>query len=214
MNEAVAMRSFMIVDDHRCFADLLAGALTADRGLCCVGIAHCAAEAVRVADRVAPDLVVLDVRLGSDDGLQVARGIRARHPDAVIVVVSADADPEMPARAARAGANGYAPKSGSLPELLRILRTATVGSMLIAPSFFHHAAAECPSALIEPLTPRERDVLALMGKGLAPAAIAAALNITLSTCRGYVKNLHLKLGARSQLEAVMTAQRVGLIDAA
>jgi DNA-binding CsgD family transcriptional regulator len=85
----------------------------------------------------------------------------------------------------------------------------------VPPSTLRRAAALVGpiSPLTEKLTSRERDVLRLMGVGIPPAQIARALNISLHTCRGYVKSIHGKLGASSQLEAVLKAQQLGLIDA-
>ena len=117
-------------------------------------------------------------------------------------------------RAAQAGASAFAPKSGSLTEMLEVLRNARNGSMLVAPSMFQSAvpSAAAPAERIEKLTVREQEVLVLMGKGVAPAEIARILNISVNTCRGYVKSIHAKIGARSQLEAVVKAQRLGLIS--
>jgi DNA-binding NarL/FixJ family response regulator len=130
-------------------------------------------------------------------------------------VVSAQCDADWVARAANAGASAFAPKSGSLTEMLAILRQARGGASLVPPSTLRRAAALVGpiSPLTEKLTSRERDVLRLMGVGIPPAQIARALNISLHTCRGYVKSIHGKLGASSQLEAVLKAQQLGLIDA-
>jgi DNA-binding CsgD family transcriptional regulator len=99
--------------------------------------------------------------------------------------------------------------------MLSTLRQARRGSMLVSPSTFHDVPrSDPPFELIEPLSSRERDVLALMGKGLPPQEIAALLNISVHTCRGYVKSIHAKLQVRSQLEAVVKAQRLGLIEVA
>jgi DNA-binding NarL/FixJ family response regulator len=88
--------------------------------------------------------------------------------------------------------------------------------MLVAPSAFAVAApSDAPpaGAPVPELTQREREVLGLLGRGMAPKAIARVLGISLNTCRGYVKSLLSKLGVNSQLEAVLTAQRLGLLEA-
>ncbi len=99
--------------------------------------------------------------------------------------------------------------------MLSVLRGARNGGMLIAPSLFNAAAAVIPESggLIEKLTGREQEVLTLMGRGMGVSAIARLLSISVHTCRGYVKSIHAKLDARSQLEAVVKAQRLGLIEA-
>ena len=203
----------VIVDDHNTFADLLAIALSSQADFECVGTAATGTAALEVIRRERPDLVVMDIQLGSESGLDAARRIRDVLPDAVIVVVSAHRDPTWIVRAAQAGASAFAPKSGSLTEMLAVLRNARNGSMLVAPSVFQAVVSQTrdTDADVEKLTAREQDVLALMGQGIAPAEIARILSISVNTCRGYVKSIHAKLGVRSQLEAVVKAQRLGLI---
>lgn len=206
----------LLVDDHRMFTELLGLALDVSSEFECVGTAQTGAEALDLAVRRQPDLVLMDIQLRGESGLDATRKIRDVLPDAVIVVVSAHQDPLWVARAAQAGASAFTPKSGTLSEMLDVLRMAHNGHMLVAPSIYRRAAAEmedAPGALVERLTAREHEVLVLMGKGMVPATIALLMNITLNTCRHYVKSIHVKLGVRSQLEAVVTAQRLGIIDA-
>jgi DNA-binding NarL/FixJ family response regulator len=211
----------LIVDDHRTFAEMLAMALGGEADFETVGLAGSATAAVEAAKRLKPDLVVLDIGLGQESGLNVTGAIRAVLPDSVVVVVSAHDGPEWVVRAARAGANAFVPKTGSLPQMLAILRRARPGSTLVAPSLFglipeprpELPGADFPGAA-EKLTIREHEVLGLMGRGLAPDAIAAVLNISVNTCRSYVKTIHTKLGVRSQLEAVVEGHRLGLIEVA
>lgn len=203
----------LIVDDHSSFADLLAMALNTQSDFECVGTAANCATAVDLAIRTQPDIVIMDIQLGAESGLGAMRCIREVLPESVIVVVSAHRDPSWVVKAAQAGASAYAPKSGLLSEMLSVLRGAKKGSMLVAPSVFQHVATKIPRPVktSEKMTVRERDVLVLMGKGVAPAEMSRLLNISVNTCRGYVKAIHTKLGVRSQLEAVVKAQRLGLI---
>jgi DNA-binding NarL/FixJ family response regulator len=211
----VGLRTTLLVDDHHAFADLMALALGNEPDFEILGIAPSAPAAIDMAIRHRPQMVLMDVELGGSSGIDATRTIRDALPEAVVVIVSAHGDSATIARAARAGANAFAPKSGSLSELLNVLRSARVGSMLVAPSL-RRLPAEGVVDVTEPaaaLTKREREVLALMSSGSAPSEIARILNISVNTCRGYVKQIHAKLGARSQLEAVVTAQRLGLIEA-
>jgi DNA-binding NarL/FixJ family response regulator len=204
----------LIVDDHTTFAELLAMALETESDFVCVGMATTGVDAMEIAMRTRPDIVVMDIQLGNENGLDVARRIREALPEVVVAVVSAHRDPSWVAKAAQAGASAFAPKTGSFSEMLHVLRGATKGSMLVAPSLFRQVvttAAE-PRRAIERLTAREQEVLLLMGKGIAPADMAHVLNIRVNTCRSYVKAIHSKLGVRSQLEAVVKAQQLGLID--
>jgi DNA-binding NarL/FixJ family response regulator len=205
----------LVVDDHDTFAELLAIALETEAGFECVGTASDAATAMQVALRTRPDVVVMDIELGPDSGLAAARRIRDVLPETVIVVVSAHCDPSWVAKAAQAGASAFAAKSGSLREMVAVLRSARNGSMLVAPTLFGPVPQPGPSRTkkVGTLTGRELEVLVLMGKGAAASEIACVLGITLNTCRGYVKSVRAKLGVRSQLEAVVKAQRLGLISA-
>ena len=203
----------MIVDDHQTFAELLALALSTEDDFECTGIAADGASAYDLAVRTEPNVVVMDIQLGGESGLDAARRIREALPDVVVVVVSAHGDPTSVAKASHAGASAFVPKSGSLSEMLSMVRLAKNGTMLVAPSLFEQVtalgAAQAPGTK---LTNREYDVLVLMGQGAAPRQIARELNISLNTCRGYVKAVHAKLGVRSQLEAVVRAQSLGLIN--
>jgi DNA-binding NarL/FixJ family response regulator len=206
-------RTVLIVDDHRSFAESLAYSLGGRTGFSVIGVANNADTAVDYAFRERPDAIVLDIRLGLDDGLAVARRIRERQPHAVIVVISACDDWSWIARAASAGANGYVAKSGSLGELVDVLRAARSDAFLIAPSLRQRAhRPSADDAVRSPLTARETEVLALLDNGVGPKQIARVLNISVNTCRGYVKSMYAKLGVGSQLEALATARRYSLID--
>jgi DNA-binding NarL/FixJ family response regulator len=207
----------LVVDDHRTFADLLSGALTVS-GMEVVGTANTAAEAVAKVRDLQPDVVVMDIEMPHQDGLAATRRIREVSPRTVVAVVTAHRDPEWVVRAAQAGASAFIPKDGSLAEMIDVLSRVQAGQMLVAPSTFAGGATSTPpprkSTENRPsLTRREQEVLDCLGKGMQVKMIARVLGITLETCRGYVKSIHAKLGARSQLEAVVKAQQVGLLGA-
>lgn len=206
----------LVVDDHRSFAELLAAALDNVPGMTCVGTASSAAEGIGRAADLRPTIVVMDIQMPGQDGLAATRRIREVAPDSVIAVVTAHGDPEWISRAAQAGASAFIPKDGSLKEMIDILRRIGPGQMLVASSTFKGPptrSAVPPTQDVPALTQRELDVLRYLGKGLPAKGIADVLGITLHTCRGYLKSLHNKLGVRSQLEAVIKAQNLGLIGA-
>ena len=207
-------RRVVIVDDHAAFADMFQVALERVDDLECVGSAASLAEAIQVVADTAPDIVVVDLALGEDDGLEVVRRLRADSDDLVLIVASARSDTYALATVAVAGANGFAPKKGAFKELVAVLRAARAGTMCVSPTLLPEAAAEPPEDGAWPirLTARETDVLALMGNGASVAAIARLLHISLSTCRTHVRSVHAKLGVRTQLEAVLKARQIGLID--
>jgi DNA-binding NarL/FixJ family response regulator len=201
----------LVVDDHRTFAELLSGALES-AGMTSVGTANSAAQAVSMAEDLRPDIVVMDIQMPREDGLSATRRIRDVAPDAVIAVVTAHRDPDWVVRAAQAGASAFIPKNGSLAEMLDVLQRVRAGQMLVAPSTFGVGPVEAAAREVRPdLTRREQQVLDCLGQGMQVKSIARVLGITQETCRGYVKSLHAKLGVRSQLEAVVKAQQLGLV---
>ncbi len=206
----------LVVDDHRTFAELLSGAL-AFAGMDAVGTANSAAQAIAMAQDLQPDIVVMDIEMPRQDGLAATRRIREVAPQAVVAVVTAHRDPDWVVRAAQAGASAFIPKDGSLAEMIDVLSRVQPGQMLVAPSTFAGGPTCAPASTgdrgaVPQLTRREQEVLDCLGRGMQVKAIARVLGITLETCRGYVKSLHAKLGVRSQLEAVVKAQQLGLIS--
>jgi DNA-binding NarL/FixJ family response regulator len=209
------MLRVLVVDDHHTFAGLLSYALSSKPDLVCVGTAGSGAEGVAMAHDLRPDIIVMDIEMPRQDGLAATRRIREVAPDSVIAVVTAHRDPEWVVRATQAGASAFIPKNGSLAEMLDVLRRARKGGMLVAPSAFAMSAAATSvsaSATAPALTQRERDVLGCLGRGMAPKAISRVLGISINTCRGYVQALLTKLEVNSQLEAVVKAQELRLLE--
>jgi DNA-binding NarL/FixJ family response regulator len=216
-SDDVVSARVLVVDDHRTFAELLSGAL-AGAGMEVLGTANSAAQAVAMAQDLQPDIVVMDIEMPRQDGLAATRRVREVAPNAVVAVVTAHRDPDWVVRATQAGASAFIPKDGSLAEMIDVLSRVRPGQMLVAPSTFSSAPSSgskpAPSEARPQLTRREQEVLDCLGRGMQIKTIARVLGITLETCRGYVKSLHAKLGARSQLEAVVKAQQLGLLTSA
>lgn len=199
----------LVVDDHTTFAELMSMALDAEPDLTCVDHARSAEQALELDRRHQPDVVVMDVNMPGVDGVTATRMLIDRRPDVCVVVLSAQVGPALVAAAVAAGASAVLPKDGALNDLLAAIRTARRGQVILSPSALAagNRSAEVPVSL----TPRERAVLEMLGDGLDAQGIARRLGISLNTCRGYVKTLLFKLDAHSQLEAVATARRLGLI---
>ena len=208
-----------LIDDHQTLLDLLSFAMANEEDIEVVGTATTAAEGQRLVERTTPDVVLLDFVLPDVDGVTLAAALVDRYPTVRIVMLTASEDADLISRAATAGAAGFVAKSGALDQVLDAVRTARSGSMIVDPIFLSRLgqggrtrAQEEPTGLRRPvLTPREQEVLELLGRGKDPRTIARELSISLHTCRGYVKSTLAKLDCHSQLEAVVTAGRLGLL---
>lgn len=217
------LRRILVVDDHRTFAELLGSALETQPDLTCVGWAANSAEATEMVDRLTPDVVVMDARLGGEDGLELTARLVREWPDLCVVVLTAHSDPIFVVRAAAAGACGFLSKDGALSEALRTVRTARAGRLALPPALLAtlpptpragkvHDRRTAPRRPVD-LTPREGEVLRLLAAGLDARSISRRLSISVHTSRGYVKSLLAKLHAHTQLEAVANARRSGLLGA-
>jgi DNA-binding NarL/FixJ family response regulator len=212
-----AVTRVLVVDDHTTFSELLALALSGEPDLECVGTARTADEGIARTMQLRPDLVVMDVQLGEDDGVEATALLTEKLPELRVVVLTAHADSHLMQRAADAGACCLLAKDGSLPDLLDALRRSHRGGLVVDPSLLRTlmstpAGRPEPSVRVPRLTRRESDVLRMLADGLDTGTIGRELGISVHTCRGYVKGLLQKLNAHSQLEAVAIATRYGLID--
>ncbi|GAB3245612.1 response regulator transcription factor [Alteromonas gracilis] len=205
----------LVVDDHRTFADLVSRALDAEAGLHCLGTATTGAEAIAAIAQTAPDVILMDVDLGGEHGIDVTRDILARWPALPVVVLTGQADAAVMHAAAAAGACALVAKNGALDDLLDAIRAAHVGGMYVHPDLLVTLVGterRTPVRVVAPeLTPRESDVLHELARGQQVAQIARRLGMSVHTCRGHVKSILAKLGAHSQLEAVVVAGSLGLI---
>lgn len=210
-----AVRHVLIVDDHRVVADALAAALRSVPEVETVDTARTAGSAMALCERLRPDVVLMDVQLGHGDGLSVTADLTRRYPTIRVIVLTGYPTPSVLHRAIAAGACGLLPKDGSLTELVQALQGARREDFHIHPSLVKEilliGAKETQTPTI--LTPREQQVLQALADGLDATQIARTLGITVLTSRGYIKSILGKLEAHSQLEAVVIAQRRGLLEA-
>jgi len=203
----------LVVDDHSTFAELLALALESEPDLQCVAMAVDRTSAVRATQEHAPDVAVVDLLLGREDGIAVAAELMSIRPGLRVVILTAHADHVVMRRASAAGVCGLLAKNGSLSDLLTTLRAARPGGFIVDPHLLQRLVSTRDQAQVElpPLTPREQEVLELLAEGQDARTAARSMGISLHTCRSYIKNVLAKLDAHSQLEAVATATRVGIV---
>jgi DNA-binding NarL/FixJ family response regulator len=157
---------------------------------------------------------------GDFDGLGVTRRIKEARPETRVLVLTGQMDLDTMARAASEGACGFLPKTSNLQNICQAIRTAKDGGMFVERELVAPLVERVRTSARRPIgggsaraaiTPREQEVLTLLGEGLDAAAIAARLGISLATCRGHVRKLLAKLGSHSQLEAVVEAIHQGLL---
>ena len=211
-NAATGETTVLIVDDHRCFADLLAASLESVPGIHCVGTASTAEEGIERVRELAPSVVVMDIQMPGTDGLMATRRLRAASPQTAVAVVTAHQDGEWVERAAQAGASAFIPKGGSLTELISMLTHIQPGRMQVAPSVLSAGGAQpAHQELRDQLTPRELEVLRYLGQGLQAKGVAKVMGISVHTCRGYIKTVYAKLHATSRIEVVNRGRQLRLL---
>ena len=200
----------LVVEDQRALADALAIAIAAQPDLDCGDAVGTVDEALREAARRPPAVVLMDIHLPGRDGIEGTRLLKAAHPSTRVVVLTADATPDQLARAVTAGASAFLAKHSAFGDILTAIRTTADGKLLVEESAL---AARLPEQRWERsgLTRREHEVLALLAQGHGLKVIADRLVLSRHTVRGHVKSVLVKLGAHSQLEAVVTATRLGIL---
>ncbi|WP_432933742.1 response regulator [Microbispora sp. CA-135349] len=176
------------------------------------------AEAVRLAERHRPDVVLMDLRMPRVDGLEATRRILAAQPSARIVVLTTFAEDENLYAALGAGALGFLVKDDPPARMVESVRRAATGEAPLAPSVLRRVveralAAERQAVPLPPgLTGREAQVLTLVGMGLSNAEIAGRLHVGVTTVKSHVAAIIDKLGLRNRTQAAVMAHRFGLVD--
>lgn len=212
-----AMISVMVADDHELFVEGLALLVGTMPGYEVVGVAHDGYEAVELARRFKPDVVLMDARMPGLSGAEATARVLAVHPQAAVVMVTMFADDESLFHALRAGATGYVVKGASLAELRRAIEAAANGEAFlgqgVASRIGRYFAAGSIVTSVSPfpdLTRREQEVLELLSEGLSNGEIARRLDVTVKTARNHVSNVLGKLGARTRAEAALKAKEAQL----
>jgi len=202
----------LIADDHQVVREGLQMILAESDGeIVVVGEASDGDEAVRLATAVKPDVVLMDLSMPRVDGLEATRRIREAGVESRVLILTSFADGEGVRDAVRAGVTGYLMKDVLKTELLAAIRLAADGVPTLHPRAQQHlmrgiAEPETPSPFTA-LTPRERDVLGLLARGESNKRIAAALNLSIGTVKGYVSAIFEKLGVEDRTQAALLAAK-------
>jgi DNA-binding NarL/FixJ family response regulator len=188
-----------------------------------IGEAATGAEAVEIAIREKPDVLLMDIRMPGMDGIEATRRITGSGQAGaarVLILTTFDLDDYVYA-ALRAGASGFLLKDTPPADLLAAIRVIAAGDALLAPAVTRRLIAEFarrpepgqqPAATLAGVTDREREVLTLIARGLSNAEIAQALHVTMATAKTHVGRLLAKLGARDRAQLVMVAYETGLVQ--
>ena len=206
----------LLVDDEELVRSGLRAVLDARDDIEVVGEAADGAVVVPLVARLRPDVVVMDIRMPLVDGIQATRDLRRRlaEPPRVLVVTTFGEDENVYAALA-AGADGFLPKRARPADIVDAVRVVAGGESLLFPVAIRALAAQqAPAVPTRPapeLTPREREVLLLVARGLSNTEIAGELFLGLQTVKTHVSALLRKLGARDRTQAVIAAYESGLV---
>jgi two-component system nitrate/nitrite response regulator NarL len=174
-------------------------------------------EAIAEVDRSMPDVILMDIGLPDQSGLLTGRTILERHPDATIIALTALSDRSTVDQALRIGFAGYLTKDTAVGEFANAVRSAIDGHLVVpqrlAPTRRRSQAETEIDLMASQLSPREREVLALLVQGANGKTVASTLNISLNTVRTHVQNILTKLQVHSRLEAATFAVRHGIVQA-
>jgi DNA-binding NarL/FixJ family response regulator len=210
----------LVVDDDRLMRAGLCAVLSADDRIRIVGEAADGAQAAEQAVRLDPDVVLMDIRMPVLDGIEATRRIVATCPRVRILVLTTFEDDDYVLGALHAGAAGFVLKRIEPEQLIAGIHTVADGDSLLAPQVTATVIAQLagragpgPQAgrRLQALTPRERDVLTLIARGLSNGEIATALVVEESTVKTHVKRILAKLGLRDRVHAVILGYETGLV---
>ena len=212
MDASSAQIRILIVDDHEVVRQGLRVGLGVDPDLDVVGEAADGEEAVRLARRLHPDVVLMDLLMPVMDGIAATQIIRRELPDTDVVALTSVLEDASVVCAVRAGAIGYLLKDTRAPELRRAVKAAAAGQVQLSPAAAARLMREVKAPdRPEALSERELDVLRLLARGLANKEISRELRIAEKTVKTHVSSILGKLGVQSRTQAALYAGRVGVV---
>jgi DNA-binding NarL/FixJ family response regulator len=206
----------VVIDDHPVFRLGMTALLGSLTGVTVDGEAGDAVSAYELIARAKPDVVLMDLHLGDDSGIEATREIARHHPEVAVLVITMQEDDESVVAAIRAGARGYLLKGASPDEVERAIRAVANGEVILGPRVAAramaavtagHTAARVP---FPELTDREREVLDLVARGFDNATISRRLVLSPKTVRNHITNVLSKIGSTDRSSAIVAAREGGL----
>ena len=198
----------LLVDDHQVVLVGLRTVLHNNQGITVVGEAGSKAAAVRMAKRLKPDVVLMDVRLPDGSGVEACRDILASHPTTRVIFLTSFADDEFALAAVLAGAQGYVLKNIDSEVLIRSIQAVSNGQSLLSPALTQRAldwvkagSAQAGRVRTESLAPQEERILALVAEGLTNKEIAATMQLSDKTVKNYLAHMFQKLQISRRTQA-------------
>ncbi len=216
MNDPIRL---LLADDHRMLRESLRRAME-EHGFEVVGEAADGEEAVQLAEKLQPDVVLMDVTMPVLDGVAATRRVRDRVPGTQVVILTMHADREVLVDAIRAGAAGYLVKDCSTEDVVDTVRKAASGETALSPELAatmlgevrELARQEAVTAGAEPIiSKREEEVLQLIADGRSTTEVGAELYISVKTVKNHLASIYQKLDTRDRTQAVLQAVRMGII---
>ena len=212
----------LVVDPSEVFRTGVRTVLAGEPDVEVVGEASDGAEALRFAERLSPDVVVVEAHLARSSGVDATRALLRAHPTVRVLVLTWDDDEATLRAAIRAGAVGYLLKDVAAGELAEALRTVERGRPMVSPALAPKLMTELASAVrgdaprvdgeAARLTERELEVLRHVARGLSNRAVAEALFLSENTVKNHLRNILGKLEVHSRMEAVLKASRAGILQ--
>jgi two-component system, NarL family, response regulator LiaR len=202
----------MIVDDHALVREGVKMYLSFDKSLEVIGEAANGQEAIEEVARLSPDIVLMDLIMPVLDGVSAIRHLKAMHPDLEIIALTSVLEDEKVISAVQAGATGYLLKDSKPQELIEAIHAAHCGEVRLHPEAAKRLIKQVKTPTMrESLTPRETDILRLIGRGFSNKKISKDLDLSEYTIKAHVSSLLSKLGLGSRTQAALFALKEGLV---
>jgi DNA-binding NarL/FixJ family response regulator len=219
---SIAKTKILIADDHELINIALRKIFEGCPDFEVIADAQDGEEAVRLAEKLKPDLIIMDISMPRMNGLEATRKIKTANPDILILVLTVHSDDEHIFGIIEAGADGYLIKSGLGESIIHSVRDLITGKTVLSSSILkqlvervlRHPVTPTPvvdSTLQGKITSREHEILVLAARGLTNKDIAMKLNVSPLTVKNYIVDIFIKLGAHSRTDAVITGLKAGII---